>query len=313
MEFDLVVGEDGKRKAFHVTGPNGAPPQVGVRPAGCVGGRRNRASRRWQGVRQAAGWRERPAAGLRGREPAQLDTVLRHTAGGAPGGPGAAAQLCRALLPGSCWAAAAAKRQWAGRRRGGEAPVHPLQPGRGRAASGAKRDLSQRPTLSIPPCAAISLQGSLAYRGGYSGRGGRGGDAGFPPTAGYPAMAPGSYAGGYPAVQHAAGGPGGGRGRGGMAAGGAGGGGAGGGYWSPADPAAAAWGFYPMTAAQGYYHPMYARRGGFFPGGRNWVGARPPPPGQPGISSGLQVCRGAGACVWQGASRCGVRGLLTAP
>lgn len=28
VEFDLVVGEDGKRKAFHVTGPQGAPPQV---------------------------------------------------------------------------------------------------------------------------------------------------------------------------------------------------------------------------------------------------------------------------------------------
>jgi cold shock CspA family protein len=28
---------------------------------------------------------------------------------------------------------------------------------------------------------------------------------------------------------------------------------------------------------------------GFFPGGRNWAGARPPPPGQPGFSSGLQV------------------------
>jgi hypothetical protein len=35
---------------------------------------------------------------------------------------------------------------------------------------------------------------------------------------------------------------------------------------------------------------MFPRgRGGFFPGGRNWAGARPPPPGQPGFSSGLQV------------------------
>ena len=32
-----------------------------------------------------------------------------------------------------------------------------------------------------------------------------------------------------------------------------------------------------------------AGRGQFFPGGRNWAGARPPPPGQPGFSSGLQV------------------------
>ena len=34
VEFDLVVGEDGKKKAFHVTGPDGAPPQVGGRIKG---------------------------------------------------------------------------------------------------------------------------------------------------------------------------------------------------------------------------------------------------------------------------------------
>ena len=28
---------------------------------------------------------------------------------------------------------------------------------------------------------------------------------------------------------------------------------------------------------------------GYYPGGENWVGARPPPPGTPGFSSGLQV------------------------
>lgn len=28
VEFDLVIGEDGKKKAFHVTGPDGAPPLV---------------------------------------------------------------------------------------------------------------------------------------------------------------------------------------------------------------------------------------------------------------------------------------------
>ena len=28
VEFDLVIGDDGKRKAFRVTGPQGAPPQV---------------------------------------------------------------------------------------------------------------------------------------------------------------------------------------------------------------------------------------------------------------------------------------------
>jgi hypothetical protein len=28
VEFDLVVADDGKKKAFRVTGPDGAPPQV---------------------------------------------------------------------------------------------------------------------------------------------------------------------------------------------------------------------------------------------------------------------------------------------
>lgn len=28
VEFDLVVADDGKKKAFRVTGPGGAPPQV---------------------------------------------------------------------------------------------------------------------------------------------------------------------------------------------------------------------------------------------------------------------------------------------
>jgi hypothetical protein len=61
-------------------------------------------------------------------------------------------------------------------------------------------------------------------------------------------------------------------------------------------------GYYGAPMAPGaYYAPaaaapaaaMYPRgRGGFFPGGKNWAGARPPPPGQPGFSSGLQVrCR----------------------
>lgn len=44
------------------------------------------------------------------------------------------------------------------------------------------------------------------------------------------------------------------------------------------------------AAAYGYSAPLYGHgREGFFPGGRNWAGARPPPPGQPGFSSGLQV------------------------
>ena len=32
VEFDLVVAEDGKKKAFRVTGPGGAPPQVRATP-----------------------------------------------------------------------------------------------------------------------------------------------------------------------------------------------------------------------------------------------------------------------------------------
>jgi hypothetical protein len=59
-----------------------------------------------------------------------------------------------------------------------------------------------------------------------------------------------------------------------------GGGGGGGGY--PGGPPAGP-GAYPGG-------PMFGRgRGQYFPGGRNWAGARPPPPGQPGFSSGLQV------------------------
>jgi len=51
--------------------------------------------------------------------------------------------------------------------------------------------------------------------------------------------------------------------------------------------------YYPLNpgAFPGAAYPtMFPRpRGGFFPGGKNWAGARPPPPGQPGFSSGLQV------------------------
>jgi RNA recognition motif-containing protein len=49
-------------------------------------------------------------------------------------------------------------------------------------------------------------------------------------------------------------------------------------------------GAYYAPAAAAPAAAMYPRgRGGFFPGGKNWAGARPPPPGQPGFSSGLQV------------------------
>ena len=54
--------------------------------------------------------------------------------------------------------------------------------------------------------------------------------------------------------------------------------------------------FYGMPGST--YAPAYAQHPmmgvppggrGFYPGGKNWVGARPPPPGTPGFSSGLQV------------------------
>lgn len=67
----------------------------------------------------------------------------------------------------------------------------------------------------------------------------------------------------------------------GPAPGGGGGGVSGGSY--PGGPPPAGPGAYPGG-------PMFGRgRGQYFPGGRNWAGARPPPPGQPGFSSGLQV------------------------
>lgn len=37
VEFDLVVADDGKKKAFRVTGPDGAPPQVGPEHRGWAG------------------------------------------------------------------------------------------------------------------------------------------------------------------------------------------------------------------------------------------------------------------------------------
>ena len=48
----------------------------------------------------------------------------------------------------------------------------------------------------------------------------------------------------------------------------------------------------PGSAYQPGYpqHPMMSPGGrGYYPGGKHWVGARPPPPGTPGFSSGLQV------------------------
>lgn len=67
-------------------------------------------------------------------------------------------------------------------------------------------------------------------------------------------------------------------------------------------------GYYGQMPAEAYYqatyygipgsaynpsyhqHPMISPGGrGYYPGGKNWVGARPPPPGTPGFSSGLQV------------------------
>lgn len=66
-------------------------------------------------------------------------------------------------------------------------------------------------------------------------------------------------------------------------------------------------GYYGQIPAEAYYAPAYYSMPGsgysppypqqmmspggrgYYPGGRNWVGARPPPPGTPGFSSGLQV------------------------
>eukprot|EP00204_Picochlorum_oklahomense_P002633 CAMPEP_0118798172 /NCGR_PEP_ID=MMETSP1161-20130426/604_1 /TAXON_ID=249345 /ORGANISM="Picochlorum oklahomensis, Strain CCMP2329" /LENGTH=315 /DNA_ID=CAMNT_0006725507 /DNA_START=339 /DNA_END=1286 /DNA_ORIENTATION=- len=65
------------------------------------------------------------------------------------------------------------------------------------------------------------------------------------------------------------------------------------GYYTTQLPPEAFMGYYPMSGS-GY--PQYSAQQvispsgrGFFPGGQNWAGARPPPPGQPGFSSGLQV------------------------
>lgn len=128
--------------------------------------------------------------------------------------------------------------------------------------------------------AAAAVQGSLQpppmVRPGYGG--GRGGGRGYDP-----AYAAAAAAGPY--------GP--------YAAGGRGGAGRGAywgpeaymGYYSPMGPGA-----YYAAAAATAPPAMFPRgRGGFFPGGKNWAGARPPPPGQPGFSSGLQVRRVAAA------------------
>lgn len=115
-----------------------------------------------------------------------------------------------------------------------------------------------------------SLQPPPMVRPGYGG--GRGGGRGYDP-----AYAAAAAAGPY--------GP--------YAAGGRGGAGRGAywgpeaymGYYSPMGPGA-----YYAAAAATAPPAMFPRgRGGFFPGGKNWAGARPPPPGQPGFSSGLQV------------------------
>ncbi|KAL4433466.1 hypothetical protein ABPG77_010319 [Micractinium sp. CCAP 211/92] len=131
-----------------------------------------------------------------------------------------------------------------------------------------------------------SLQPPPAPRVGYGGGrggGGRGGPGGVPYDPAFAAAASAGPFGPFGAGAAAAGGRGNGSGRG--AAGAA--------YWGPE----AYMGYYPMAPPSPYFAapaaagpPMFPRgRGGFFPGGKNWAGARPPPPGQPGFSSGLQV------------------------
>ena len=65
------------------------------------------------------------------------------------------------------------------------------------------------------------------------------------------------------------------------------------GYYAPMGPGAHCYAAAAAAAATAPPAMVYPRgRGGFFPGGKNWAGARPPPPGQPGFSSGLQVRHG---------------------
>lgn len=129
------------------------------------------------------------------------------------------------------------------------------------------------PASPGPACLQGSLQPPHMARPGYGG--GRGaGRGGFDPA--YAAAAAAGPFGPFAATS----------GRGGPGRGGA--------YWGPPE---AYMGYYPVPAGPpGAYYAtatapqMFPRgRGGFFPGGKNWAGARPPPPGQPGFSSGLQV------------------------
>lgn len=155
--------------------------------------------------------------------------------------------------------------------------------------------LSAKDSLAAVFCRCLRLQGSLQPppmpRAGY-GEGRGAGRGGFPDPAYAAAAAAGPF------------GPFGASGR---------GAGRSGGYWGPE----AYMGYYPMPGPAGAYYPpaaaaaapMYPRgRGGFFPGGKNWAGARPPPPGQPGFSSGLQVRLGSGVALQtcQGGRLCGV-------
>ncbi len=160
-----------------------------------------------------------------------------------------------------------------------------------------------RAALPVPSLLQGSLQPPPAPRVGYGGGrggGGRGGPGGVPYDPAFAAAASAGPFGPFGAGAAAAGGRGNGSGRG--AAGAA--------YWGPE----AYMGYYPMAPPSPYFAapaaagpPMFPRgRGGFFPGGKNWAGARPPPPGQPGFSSGLQV--GSPVAGWGGAgcprSRC---------
>lgn len=128
------------------------------------------------------------------------------------------------------------------------------------------------------PGLSSAVQGSSDVpRGGFSGRGGM-----RPYDPGYAAAAAAYGAAAYAQQQQIAEV---GRGRGSPSQG----------FFQPMPPEAYMGAYYPMSPAAGYpgfapAAPMYPRgRGGFFPGGKNWAGARPPPPGQPGFSSGLQV------------------------
>lgn len=207
VEFDLVIGEDGKKKAFNVTGPDGAPP-LGSSDAS----------------RSATMTPSVSALGMGGSYP--------HMRQGGRG--------MRSELP---------------------APFAYPAPGYG----GYMSPHAASPGQSLMGMGGGGGPSPSNVGGGTLSSGGRGRTGMPPPGSPYAPFAPGAVPDPAAAAAAAA---------------------AYMGYYSM-NPAAASGGAYPT----GYItQPVYPRSSrGFFPGGQNWAGARPPPPGTPGFSSGLQV------------------------